>query len=162
VEWLCGPDDDYPVSVAWSPDGLTIAYGTTDSRKIKTVPVGPEPATWDIHPTGDVTWLAGSGANGDVTYTDGAAGTASFASPRALDWSPDGGTIAVADYNTASARIRGVAVSTGAVSTIFSATEIYNPETGTNLGLERAYGVSYSPDGSTLAVATRYAILTLL
>jgi hypothetical protein len=68
--------------------------------------------------TGAVTTLAGSGSG--VDFADGTGGDASFRNPEDVAYSPDGSTIAVADYSNSCVRL--IDVATGAVTTLAGAT----------------------------------------
>jgi DNA-binding beta-propeller fold protein YncE len=128
-----------PFDVDYSPDGSTIALADSASYCVRLIDVA----------TATVTTLAGSGRS---AYADGTGSAASFKSPRALDYSPDGSTIVVPD--SGDNRVRLIDVATGAVTTLAGDGNgrCYDG-TGTAASFWSPYGAAYSPDGSTIAVA---------
>jgi DNA-binding beta-propeller fold protein YncE len=125
--------------VAYSSDGSTIAVADQVNHRVRLIDVA----------TGAVTTIAGSGSS---TFADGTGSAASFDYPPGVAFSPDGSTIAVAD--TDNQRVRLINVATGAVTTIAgSGSGTFADGTGSAASFYQPFGVAYSADGSTIAVA---------
>jgi DNA-binding beta-propeller fold protein YncE len=129
----------YPSGVDFSPDGSTIAVADGIHHRVRLINVA----------TGAVTTIAGSGS---AAFADGTGSAASFNRPYGVAYSPDSSTIAVADWWNH--RVRLINVATGAVTTIAgSGSAAFADGIGSAASFNRPYGVAYSPDGSTIAVA---------
>ena len=95
--------------------------------------------------------MAGSGIEGSV---NGVGANASFDGPYCVSFSQDGTLIAVADYNNHIIRI--ITVTTRAVVTVAgSGTPGSANGVGADASFNHPLGVSFSQDGSLIAVADR-------
>jgi DNA-binding beta-propeller fold protein YncE len=130
-----------PDSVAYSLDGSTIAVADQGNHCVRLIDVA----------TGAVTTVAGSGSTSGA-FADGTGSAASFNHPAGLAYSADGSTIAVAEYGNQ--RVRLIDVATGAVTTLAgSGSAAFADGTGSAASFNNPYGLAYSADGSTIAVA---------
>jgi DNA-binding beta-propeller fold protein YncE len=129
----------YPSGLDYSPDGSTIAVADQMNSRVRLIDVA----------TGAVTTLAGSGSS---VFADGIGSAASFYYLSDVSYSPDGSTIAVADFRNY--RVRLIDVATGAVTTLAgSGSRAFADGTGSAASFNYLRGLDYSPDGSTIAVA---------
>ena len=95
--------------------------------------------------------LAGDGR---YAFTDGAGASASFKYPVGVSWSPDGTQIVVADFYNQ--RLRLIQVGTGVVSTLAgNGFARFRDGAGASASFKYPIGVSWSPNGTQIAVADR-------
>ena len=112
----------YPAGVAYSPDGARLAVADYDNNRVQ------------VFRAADGAHILTSGGPNPGT------GSGEFNTPRSVSYSPDGGTIAVADaFN-------------GRIKLINATTGTYIDQLG---GLAMARAVAYSPDGGTIAAVDR-------
>ncbi|EOD20530.1 hypothetical protein EMIHUDRAFT_65371, partial [Emiliania huxleyi CCMP1516] len=128
-----------PSGIAISPDGGALFVADYGNHKIRRVEVA----------TGEVTTLAGSGADGDA---DGVGDAAQFSYPNGISISPDGSALFVADYENH--KIRRVEVATGAVTTLAGGGGAGGADgVGDAAQFCCPIGIAISPDGGALFVA---------
>jgi DNA-binding beta-propeller fold protein YncE/serine/threonine protein kinase len=139
----CGPDETsafaFPHGLAYSPDGTMIAVSDSKNHRIRLISVASK----------SVSTLAGSGLEG---YTDDVSTSAQFSWPKSVSYSPDGTMIAVSDSRNHCIRL--ISVASKSVSTLAgSGREGYTDDVGTSAQFTLPKSVSYSPDGTMIAVA---------
>jgi sugar lactone lactonase YvrE len=131
----------YPMGVSFSHDGTLLAVADTGNDMIRIITVA----------TGAVVTVAGSATLGSA---DGAGTSASFNGPRGVSFSHDGTLLAVAD--SPNHMIRMITVATGAVVTVAGSTTSGSADgVGTNASFNNPQGISFSQDGTLVAVADR-------
>lgn len=126
-----------PVGVAVSPDGLKLYVTDNGGNTLRVV----------LTANGDVTTLAGSGANADV---DGFGLNAKFSRPAGVAVSPDGTKVYIVE--SGGNKLRVVATATGQVSTIAGSTAGELDGLGTSAQFNSPRGVAVSPDGLKLYI----------
>ena len=134
-----------PAGVAFSPDGRWLLVADKGSHRVRMVSVS----------SGATTTLAGDPSESGLA--DGAAGQARFNRPCGVAFSPDGQTVAVADAGNHAVRVIRYVAAADASGNISVQTLAGGRNAGFADGLVSSFfdphGVSFSPDGSLVAVA---------
>jgi DNA-binding beta-propeller fold protein YncE len=134
-----------PAGVAFSPDGRWLVVADKGSNVVRMVSVS----------SGVTTTLAGDPSESGLA--DGAAGQARFNRPCGVAFSPDGQTVAVADAVNHAVRVIRFLAAADAPVNVTVQTLAGGRNAGFADGLLSSFsdphGVSFSPDGSLVAVA---------
>ena len=139
----------HPRGVSFSPDGASLAVADCDNHLVRTVDV----TVCTAAPCNLVGTLAGTAETRGSA--DGVGTAASFKLPQGVSYSPDGLFVAIADsFNH---KIRLVTVDTGATVTLAGSGAIGSADgVGTAASFKIPKGVSYSPNGMSVAVADSF------